>query len=139
MKQKIDIQKALTERNLKITPQRIAVYKALVDAGDSHPSAEDIYNEVVKNYSAISRTTVYRILDTLVENGLAGKALTKNDIMKYDSVSESHHHLYYEDMDVMKDYKDEELDNILKDYFSRKIINGFEIKKIKLFIEGTTI
>ena len=40
---------------------------------------------------------------------------------------------------LIKDYIDEELDKILKDYFQKKKINNFKIEEITLQIKGKFI
>ena len=62
-----DIQKVVKrfrETGLKITPQRLSIFELLRN-NHSHPSAEDIYREVLKIHPSISFTTVYKTLQTL--------------------------------------------------------------------------
>ncbi|MBN1801839.1 MAG: transcriptional repressor [Candidatus Lokiarchaeota archaeon] len=54
------------KRGLKITPQRLAVFDAVIKS-DNHPCAEDIFNIVSKIHSNISMSTVYQILHLLEE------------------------------------------------------------------------
>jgi len=42
-----DFERRCRESGLKLTPQRSAIYKALINT-DMHPTAEDIYREVRK-------------------------------------------------------------------------------------------
>jgi Fur family peroxide stress response transcriptional regulator len=57
---------ALERQGLRITPQRRAIVDALT--GDaSHPSAEDIHNQVLRSYPMISLATVYKTLALLNE------------------------------------------------------------------------
>jgi Fur family peroxide stress response transcriptional regulator len=55
--------------------------------------------------------------------------------LKYDYIAEHHHHLYDIDNDEIKDYPDNELDEILKNYFKEKSIDGYVIEDIKLEIK----
>jgi Fur family transcriptional regulator, peroxide stress response regulator len=57
--------------------------------------------------------------------------------MRYDAIMEKHHHLYSLDSDRIEDYFDEDLNQILEDYFSKKHIKDFEIRDIKLQLIGT--
>ena len=52
---------------LKITPQRLAVYKALIQT-DTHPTAEEVYQMVRQELPNISLDTVNRTLLTPAEN-----------------------------------------------------------------------
>ena len=57
------------EKKLKLTPQRIAVYKYLQSTKE-HPSAETIYKTLQVNYPTMSLATIYKPLKTLVEVNL---------------------------------------------------------------------
>ncbi|MDD2964595.1 MAG: transcriptional repressor [Bacteroidales bacterium] len=124
----------LTDKGLKITPQRIAVYEALVEF--YHPTADDIYKKVLEKIPGLSYTTVYNILDTLVTNKLITRVKTDADVMRYDAITEHHHHLYCASSDRMEDYYDPELDQLLKEHFKRKQPCGFTITDIRLQLMG---
>lgn len=49
---------------LKLTPQRLAVFKIL-NGNTSHPTAENIYSEIKKDYPTVSFATVYNILKSI--------------------------------------------------------------------------
>jgi len=129
------ISEKFRQNKLKITPQRIAIYNALLERTD-HPTAEVIYQEIQPQFPGISLSTVYNTLEMLCEKGLIQKVKTGRDNMRYDAIEKPHHHLYSAQTDRMEDYFDEELDQWLKEYFSRKHIKGFKIQDIKLQITG---
>ncbi|HAQ65301.1 MAG TPA: transcriptional repressor [Bacteroidales bacterium] len=129
-----EIMLKLTGKGLKVTPQRVAVYEAL--ATTYHPTADEIYRKVLENLPGLSFTTVYNILDVLVMKDLAQRVKTDSDIMRYDAVTDHHHHLYCASSDRMEDYFDPELDALLQNYFEHKQPNGFKITDIKLQIMG---
>ena len=129
------ISEKFRQNKLKITPQRIAIYNALLERTD-HPTAEVIYQEIQPQFPGISLSTVYNTLEMLCEKGLIQKVKTGRDNMRYDGIEQPHHHLYSAQTDRMEDYFDEELDQWLKEYFSRKHIKGFKIQDIKLQITG---
>jgi len=126
----------LKNAGLKVTPQRLAILEA-VYALENHPSAENIIEYIRKTHPNIATGTVYKVLDTLVENQLIEKVKTEKDIMRYDGVIERHHHLYCSESDRIDDYLDGELDRMLEKYFQKKGIPGFQIKEIKVHINGS--
>src|SRR6056297_823781 len=132
------IRDRIAESGLKVTPQRIAVFEALMNIKD-HPSAEMIKNYLSKTYPSVSLSTIYNILETFVDKGLIKKIKTENDIKRYDPVLNKHHHLYCQKSDTILDYYDKELDNLIRDYFRDKKIPDFEIEDIKLHITRKTI
>jgi Fur family peroxide stress response transcriptional regulator len=131
-----DIRKKLSEKGLKITPQRIGVLQAVYKL-KNHPTADNIIEHVHKSNPNIASGTVYHVLDTLVENHLIKKVKTDGDAMRYDGIMDSHHHIYCSGSDLIEDYVDRELDKLLNEYFKSKKIPGFEIEEIVLHIKGT--
>jgi Fur family peroxide stress response transcriptional regulator len=129
------IRKALSEKGLKITPQRIIILKTLYGL-NNHPAAENIISVVRKSYPNIAPGTIYKTLDTFIKNNLIKKVTTEEGIVRYDAATVHHHHLYHLDSDIVQDYFDEELDDLLREHFSKKNINGFQIDEMILQIHG---
>lgn len=130
-----EISAKLVERGLKVTPQRIAVMGAVIKL-NNHPSAENVMDYIRKNHPNIAVATVYKILDALAGNGLIRKVMSENGIMRYDGIIENHHHLYCSDSDRIADYKDDELNEMLEQYFKGRKISDFIIEDIKVQIIG---
>lgn len=59
---------ALREGGYKVTPQRVAIVRALT-SDRTHPTAEQIYERVKKEYPMMSPATVYKTLDLLKKIG----------------------------------------------------------------------
>jgi Fur family peroxide stress response transcriptional regulator len=125
----------LLEKKLKVTPQRMAILEAIVTL-NNHPTSENIIEYIHVNHPNISTATVYKVLDTFVANQLIKRVKTERDIMRYDAITENHHHIYCSDSDRIEDYTDEELNKILRDYFAKKRIPNFKIEDLKLHIIG---
>ncbi len=79
-------------RGLAITPQRVAVMRALVTSPD-HPRAETVYAKVRQEYPNISLATVHRTLETLCAIGEARKVTPLHDSARYDGNTAPHHHV----------------------------------------------
>ncbi len=131
-----DIRKKLTDKSLKVTPQRMSILEA-VYALNNHPTAENIIEYIRESHPNIATGTVYKVLDTLVNNKIIKKVKTDRDIMRYDGVTDNHHHLYCSECDLIEDYIDDELDAILKAYFKKKTFPGFKMEDVILQIRGT--
>jgi Fur family peroxide stress response transcriptional regulator len=125
----------LQEKGLKVTPQRLAIYDAIVQL-KNHPTAENIIEYIKSNHPNISVGTVYKVLDSLTENNLLKKVKTERDIMRYDAVLSNHHHLYCAETDRIEDYEDENLNELISTYFSKNKIKNFKIQDIKLQLTG---
>ncbi len=130
-----EIRAILSEKGLRVTPQRIAILGAVIRL-DNHPTAEKIIEYIKKKHPSISVGTVYKVLDSLVENNLLRRVKTESGSMRYDPLPSNHHHLYCEESDRIEDYEDETLDELIADYFQKKGISNFEIQNIQLHITG---
>jgi Fur family transcriptional regulator, peroxide stress response regulator len=126
----------LQAKGLKVTPQRVAIYEAIVSL-NNHPTAENVIEYIKSNHPNISVGTVYKVLDSLVENELLKKVKTEKDIMRYDAVLSNHHHLYCAETDRIEDYEDEQLNEMISTYFQSHKIKNFKVEDIKLQITGT--
>jgi len=80
------------ERGLKLTPQRVAIYKALAET-PCHPTAADLYAQVARDYPMISHNTVYYTLSSLRAAGLVKEVNYWHDQARFDANVKSHHHL----------------------------------------------
>jgi Fur family peroxide stress response transcriptional regulator len=126
----------LAENDLKITPQRTAVLEVVLSL-DNHPTVEEIAQYLRLNYPHVPIGTVYKILERFVKLGIIEKVKTDDGVMRYDAVTENHHHLYSPDSERIEDYYDDELHNILDNYLKKKKIPNFEIRDFRLQIIGT--
>lgn len=77
---------------LKLTPQRLAILKYL-EGNTSHPSAEDVYHEVKKQFPMTSFATVYNTLNILKEKGEILELSIDEERKRFDPNPEPHHHL----------------------------------------------
>lgn len=106
---------------------------------NNHPTAENIIDFIRKNDPNIGSGTVYKVLETLVENQIIKKVKTEKDVMRYDGINESHHHLYCIKCDYIEDFYNDKLDKLLNDFFEENKIDNFTIEDIKVSISGNFI
>jgi len=132
---KSQIRDKLVEKGLKVTPQRIAILEAIYTL-NNHPTAEMIMNYIRETHPGVASATVYKVLDALVEKQLIKRVKTDKDIMRYDGILENHHHLFCSESEEIKDYMNEELDQMLAAFFKKNGIDDFKIEEIKLQING---
>lgn len=125
----------LVENDLKVTPQRVAILD-IITGMKSHPTVEEIAEQLRKANPNISMGTVYNTLEVFSEKGIISKVLSKDNETRYETMKEKHHHLYCADSDRIEDYYDEDLTRLLETYFSKKDIPGFRISDLRLHISG---
>ena len=79
------------QAGLSVTPQRLAVYKSLI--GDkTHPSPETIFIRIKPEFPTISFATVYKTLETFEKNRIISRVTTLHNTVRYDPMTERHHH-----------------------------------------------
>lgn len=98
MEHRIDrIKKQLHAQSYKLTPQREATVRVLLEREDDHLSAEDIYLLVKEKAPEIGLATVYRTLELLSELKIVDKINFGDGVSRYDLRKEGaehfHHHL----------------------------------------------
>lgn len=81
----------LGREGLRVTPQRVAIYRELVSSGE-HPSAEGLRGRLRGGYPNISLDTVNRTLGTFTRVGLAFTVEGSGDAKRYDGEMAGHQH-----------------------------------------------
>jgi Fur family peroxide stress response transcriptional regulator len=94
-----------------VTVQRRVILEAVL-ASDDHPTADDIYDRICGRIPEISRTTVYRVLDTLVGLGMIGRAHHRGSAARFDAKIHRHHHLVCTSCRRVIDYETPELNEL---------------------------
>ncbi len=77
---------------LNLTHQRRALLGALIQHKD-HPTADQLYDDLKESLGGLSRTTVYRILETFVGIGLVVKISSQQAKARFDADTSRHHHI----------------------------------------------
>lgn len=129
-----NLQKRLKDAGLRITPQRVAVLEVLLSS--NHPAADHIASEVRKSHPSIATGTIYKILETFVDRGIINKIETRSGVMRYDAILAKHHHLYDENGNLIEDYFDEELNQLVFNYLQKNKIHDFDIADVNIQIIG---
>ena len=81
----------LKDRHIRVTPQRVAVYKILREA-QRHLTAEEIHQRLQRRIPAVSLATVYSIAELLKANKLISEIRIKFDKSCFEARTEGHHH-----------------------------------------------
>jgi Fur family peroxide stress response transcriptional regulator len=106
------LERICREEGIPLTAQRRAVLEALI-AREDHPTAEQIFAEVVQKLPDISKATVYRVLDRLVELGLIRRLVLTGMPARFDGITARHHHAACRRCGKVQDVTDERLDALL--------------------------
>jgi len=85
-----DLVARLREREGRVTPQRLAVIRALLNNAN-HPSAEDIYRELKAEFPTMSFATVYKTIDKLKAMGEILELQFRDGSNRYDGMRPTPH------------------------------------------------
>jgi Fur family peroxide stress response transcriptional regulator len=124
---------ALREAGLRVTPQRVAVCRALASSL-AHPTAQGLFDQLSADYAALSRATVYNTLETLARVGLAQSlVVSEGGAMRYDANLGPHAHLVCTRCHRVEDYQDAALEEVVQRVSAR---SGYELKIPCAFFHG---
>jgi len=129
---KPDLESVCRKNGLALTVQRRAVCEALSSRKD-HPTADQVYEDIKIRLKGVSRTTVYRVLDTLVSIGVAKRISNPDSTARYDGNMQRHHHLTCTKCGTVYDLHDPALNNLQA---SLDMGTGFEIMDYSITFTG---
>jgi Fur family ferric uptake transcriptional regulator len=86
-----EIIRKLTEKEYRLTPQRMMIVSA-IENSDGHISAEEIYAQVAAKYPQVNVSTVYRTLELLKKLGLVIETDFGEGRVRYHPAGKGHHH-----------------------------------------------
>jgi Fur family peroxide stress response transcriptional regulator len=124
--------KKCRENKLKITPQRIVIYKELLKS-KNHPHAEALYRRVKKIIPDISLDTVNRTLLTFSKIGLVKNVEGYGDPRRYEPDLNNHHHFRCLNCKSIIDFEYKPYDDMP---VPPEIKKGFRVTDKKVLLEG---
>ncbi|MDF1798899.1 MAG: transcriptional repressor [Planctomycetota bacterium] len=123
-------------QGVTVTAQRRAVLENLSGRED-HPTADEVHLEVTRSIAGVSRATVYRTLETLVERGLMVRVLHPGASTRYDLKVHRHHHLVCDVCGSVADLVEPGLDALpIELPADRSHPSGFQIRDYSVSVRG---
>ena len=131
------LKNALKKENMRLTEQRLLIW-VQINKSKKHLDVEEIFSQLRKKGSNVSRATIYRTLDVLVKNNLIRKMdLGEGHSLYEPKVQDEHHdHMICEDTGKIIEFFNEELEllqeKIARDhgYTVTRHIHQLFVKKI---------
>jgi Fur family transcriptional regulator, ferric uptake regulator len=138
MEHRIDrIKKQLHAQSYKLTPQREATVRVLLEREADHLSAEDIFLLVKDKAPEIGLATVYRTLELLSELKIVDKINFGDGVSRYDLRKEGAEHFHHHLVCIECGSVEEIMDDLLGDV--EKIVEsewGFQVQDHRLTFHG---
>lgn len=123
---------ALRGRGLRVTPQRIAIARALREL-DGHVTAEVVFGHVSAQMPGVSLPTVYAALELLQQLGIIRRVATEGGTVVWDARVGEHHHAVCRSCGAIVDL-DAALDRA--DVVAAAHAAGFAVDDAQLVVRG---
>ena len=125
-----DFEKQCRLRGIRVTPQRLAVYRALAE-DLAHPTAESVYGRLSKQLRGLSQATIYRTLKFLEDEGLVRRVSSPGAIGRFDANVGPHQHLLCRACGSLEDIS-------LPELHRAKIpkVRGFKVEELDIRLVG---
>jgi Fe2+ or Zn2+ uptake regulation protein len=102
VKTPIELTQLFRDRGLKVTPQRLCIFRILHDNG-SHPTAHSAFRSASEEIPTISLRTVYQTLSDMVALGEIQQFDVGTGAARFDPATGAHHHLVCTRCGAMRD------------------------------------
>jgi Fur family peroxide stress response transcriptional regulator len=125
-----DIRRRLAARGGRLTPQRMAIYDAVVGR-TTHPSVSAVHEEVRQRFPGLSRATVYSTLEFFARLGLVQEV--SGPVRRYDGRPDLHINLVCSRCGQVSDVADAELEPLRRRAVGRM---GFHVESVRFELHG---
>ncbi len=105
------LKKVLTKAGLKLTPQRIEIFREIIQSKD-HPDAMTLYKNISVRMPNISLDTVYRTLWLFVDLGLITTLGHSYDRLRFDHNMDTHHHFICTECGAVLDFDNDQFSHL---------------------------
>ena len=109
----------LKEAGLKVTHPRVRILELFQSDPETHYSAEEVHNYLIKNNESIGLATIYRVLTQLETAGLLQKNHFDENTSTYEIKKNHHDHLICTDCGKIIEFIDDDLEK-MQDKISKK-------------------
>lgn len=124
-----DMRNELKKRNINLSYQRLKVLEYLAQH-QCHPTVDQIFTDLQKDISTLSKTTVYNTLRILVEAGLVRVITIEDNETRYDINVENHGHFKCETCGTIFNFR------IDIDSLSSGDLSNFKINDKNVYFKG---
>ncbi|MCR5804025.1 MAG: transcriptional repressor [Clostridia bacterium] len=94
----------LRSSGIRITKPRVDVYDYIINKR-SHPTCEEIYDNLKGSNPSLSLATIYNVTDRLVDENLLIRITAPNGERRFDGTLDFHGHFYCESCGMVFDYE----------------------------------
>ncbi len=128
----MDIAQKLRSEGYKVTPQRLAIYQAVLN-DHNLPNAESIYNSLKASHPTMSLATVYKTMEIFAKINVVRILNVGDDSHRYDYDVHTHPHIRCSECNKVIDLHGVDMGK-LKDVVHE--VSDFYVTKQELSFEG---
>lgn len=125
-----DFEKLCRSRGIRITAQRLAVYRSLAE-DLAHPTAEAVYTQLSRQLPGLSQATIYRTLQFFESENLIRKVSSPGSIGRFDANVDPHQHLVCRICGTLEDVSIPELHSAVI-----PTVYGFTVEELDIRLVG---
>lgn len=125
-----DLSLELKSKNIRLSHQRLKVLEYMTNHR-THPTVDQIFNDLQKEVPTLSKTTVYNTLSTLIEAGLVKLITIEDNETRYDIDTKNHGHFKCESCGKIFDF------DININSLETEGLNDFKINNRDVYFKGT--
>lgn len=119
----------LKRKKIRLSHQRLKVLEYMSNHR-THPTVEQIYNDLQKEVPTLSKTTIYNTLNTLVNADLVRVVNIEGNEVRYDATTENHGHFKCESCGNIFDF------DIDFDSFTAMGLGNFKVRHKDIYFKG---
>ena len=122
-------------RGVKLTPQRLAIFEYLA-RHPGHPTAEEVYRDVLARYPTLSFATAYNTLELLAEMGEVRKVIVDELRRRDDVNTERHRHAVCRQCRRIVDVRGDEIGG---GELLRQALEQVDLSAREFIVEGASV
>lgn len=122
----------LKAKHVRITEPRRAILRYMIES-HTHPTVEEIYEDLLPQYPGMSLATVYNNLNILVEHGYVYEMKFSDIKSRYDFMGNQHFHIICENCGKIADFPARDVQPIEQDAAET---TGYSVRSIGLEVFG---
>ncbi len=133
------LKKELRDRRWRMTPQREQILKVFIETNSEHLGAEEVYRYLLNKRINVSKATVYRTVDLLVELGFLRRLQFDEGVYRYELVDKQnkHSHFICNSCGKIYEFKNElSPEFVMREYIDLLNENGYIIEEFDIKFRG---
>lgn len=119
----------LVKHNIQPSNYRIKILECLSHY-EEHPTAEQLYQNLLTIFPAVSKMSVYNTIEVLLEANLIKRITIENNEVRYDSMLENHGHFKCESCGKVYNF------DIDMDHLPFKGLENYKIDTKDVYFKG---